>query len=99
MKIWRSFFYLCLLFLSCEGEGAEPRVAADICCLFLLRETQPGVNLLLNPACVLLTPLVPPSQERMRLPQNCWLGTGFFGHNCWWSRVAAVSDPLVSQFY
>lgn len=43
-------------FLPCEGEGAQPRTAADICCLFLLRETQPGANPLPSPAWVLPTP-------------------------------------------
>lgn len=49
-KNWQSFFYLC--FLLCEEEGAQPRVAADICCLFLLKQTQPGANSWLNPAWV-----------------------------------------------
>lgn len=46
-----SSIFVC--FLLCEGEGAQPGVAADICCWFLLRETQPGANSLPNPACVL----------------------------------------------
>lgn len=45
--------------MLCEGEGARPGTAADICCSFLLRETQPGANPSPSPAWVLPTPWPP----------------------------------------
>lgn len=63
-----SSIFVC--FLLCEGEGAQPRVAADICCSFLLREMQPGANSSLNPTQVLWNPWCPPSRERMRPPRE-----------------------------
>lgn len=43
-QIFRGVSPIPVLFLLCEGEGAQPGTAADICCSFLSRATQRGAN-------------------------------------------------------
>lgn len=72
-----SSIFIC--FLLCEGDGAQPRVAADICCSFLLRETQPGASSSPNSNGVLQTPWFPPAGRGCSCPRSRWLGSEVLG--------------------